>query len=161
MKETRKPRRLRPAPLPAAPEDTSRRAPHLPWRRHAWRVLALWTLVLAAYSNSFRAGLVFDSAKVVSEDARIRSVTPQNLRLILTGGYWQGSTTAGLYRPLTTFSYLLNYAVFGNATRPAGYHWVNFALHAMNVSLVYLLGMLLWRAPATPRAAATSGRTGA
>ena len=84
----------------------------------------------------------------ISRDARIRAVTPQNLRLILTEEYWPGSTTIGLYRPLTTFSYLLNYAVFGNGTDPAGYHWVNLALHGVNVSLVYLLGILVLGAAA-------------
>src|ERR1700728_500267 len=121
MKETRKPRRLRSA-APPTPEASS---------------------IQAAYSNSFQAGLVFDSAAVISEDARVHAVTPQNLRLILTGPYWHGSTTLGLYRPLTTFSYLLNYAIFSNGTDPAGYHWVNLALHGVNVSLVYLLGILV------------------
>jgi tetratricopeptide (TPR) repeat protein len=111
-------------------------------------MLALWALVLAAYSNSFQTGLVFDSAMAITRDARIQAVTPQNLRLILTEEYWHGSTTSGLYRPLTTFSYLLNYAVFGNGTHPAGYHWVNLALHAVNVSLVYLLGLLVFEAAA-------------
>ncbi len=111
-------------------------------------MLALWTLVLAAYSNSFQAGLVFDSAIAISQDPRIQAVTPQNLRLILTEQYWHGSTANGLYRPLTTFSYLLNYAVFGNGTDPAGYHWVNLVLHGVNVSLVYLLGILVFEAAA-------------
>jgi tetratricopeptide (TPR) repeat protein len=113
-------------------------------------MLALWALVLAAYSNSFQTGLVFDSAMVITRDARIQAVTPQNLRLILTEEYWHGSTTSGLYRPLTTFSYLLNYAVFGNGTHPAGYHWVNLGLHAVNVSLVYLLGLLVFEAAPVP-----------
>jgi tetratricopeptide (TPR) repeat protein len=85
---------------------------------------------------------------VISQDARIQAVTPENLRLILTEQYWHGSAAYGLYRPFTTFSYLLNYAVFGNGTNPAGYHWVNIALHAVNVSLVYLLGILVLGAPA-------------
>ena len=91
----------------------------------------------------------------ITRDARIQAVTPQNLRLILTEEYWHGSTTSGLYRPLTTFSYLLNYAVFGNGTHPAGYHWVNLALHGVNVSLVYLLGILVFgrAAPALALAA--------
>jgi tetratricopeptide (TPR) repeat protein len=110
-------------------------------------MLALWALVLAAYSNSFQAGLVFDSSPLILQDARIRAVTPQNLRLILTEDYWHNSTASGLYRPLTTFSYLLNYAVFGNGTDSVGYHWVNIALHGMNVSLVYLLGILVLGAP--------------
>jgi hypothetical protein len=148
MKENRKPRRVRRASQPAAREDSSVGTADRPWRRHAWRILALWALVLAAYSNSFQAGLVFDSATVISQDARIHAVTPQNLRLILTEEYWRGSTTLGLYRPLTTSSYLLNYAVFGNGTHPAGYHWVNLALHGVNVSLVYLLGILVFEAAA-------------
>src|SRR5271157_2151341 len=114
MKETRKPRRLRQAAPPAAREDSSAGTADRAWRRHAWRILALWALVLAAYSNSFQAGLVFDSAAMISQDARIRAVTPQNLRLILTEQYWHSRTISGLYRPFTTASYLLNYAVFGN-----------------------------------------------
>ncbi|MGA2269027.1 MAG: hypothetical protein ABSH44_11215 [Bryobacteraceae bacterium] len=82
MKETRKRRRLRRASQPVAREDSSFRAADRAWRRHAWRMLALWALVLAAYSNSLQAGLVFDSAIVISQDARIRAVTPGNLRLI-------------------------------------------------------------------------------
>jgi tetratricopeptide (TPR) repeat protein len=148
MKENRKPRRVGRASQPAAREAPSGPAAHPAWRRHAWRMAALWALVLAAYSNSFQTGLVFDSAMAITRDARIQAVTPQNLRLILTEEYWHGSTTSGLYRPLTTASYLLNYAVLGNGTHPAGYHWVNFVLHAVNVSLVYLLGILVLGAPA-------------
>jgi protein O-mannosyl-transferase len=143
MKEARKPRRLRKAAPPVAREASSIQSAHPAVRRHAWRILALWALVLATYSNSFQAGLVFDSAAVISADARVHAVTPENLRLILTGPYWHGTTNLGLYRPLTTFSYLLNYAIFGNGTDPAGYHWVNLSLHGMNVSLVYLLGILV------------------
>jgi len=163
MKETRKPPRARQAgPLAPGPDPPKRPVTRLApgprppaWRRHAWRMLALWALVLAAYSNSFQTGLVFDSAMAITHDARIQAVTPQNLRLILTEGYWHGNTTSGLYRPLTTFSYLLNYAVLGNGTQPAGYHWVNLALHAVNVLLVYLLGILVFEesAPALALAA--------
>jgi tetratricopeptide (TPR) repeat protein len=123
-------------------------------------MLALWALVLAAYSNSFQTGLVFDSAMAITRDARIQAVTPRNLGLILTEEYWHGSTTSGLYRPLTTFSYLLNYAVFGNGTQPAGYHWVNFALHGVNVSLVYLLGILVFEAAAPAPALALAALWG-
>ncbi|MGA2114901.1 MAG: tetratricopeptide repeat protein [Bryobacteraceae bacterium] len=147
MRETRKPRRLRRASPPVAREGFSVQAAHPAWRGHAWRMLALWALLLAAYSNSFQAGLVFDNSPVILQDARIRAVTPRNLRLILSEDYWHNSTVSGLYRPLTTLSYLLNYTVFGNGANSAGYHWVNFALHGMNVSFVYLLGILVLGAP--------------
>ncbi len=138
-----------------AREASFNQAAYPAWRRHAFRMAALWALILMAYSNSFQAGLVFDSAAVISEDARVHALTPQNLRLILTEPYWHASSTLGLYRPLTTFSYLMNYAVFGNRIAPAGYHWVNLTIHGVNVSLVYLLGlsMLGTAAPAFALAA--------
>ena len=108
-------------------------------------MLPLWAFALLAYSNSFRAGFALDNAVVVLQDSRIRAATPENLHLILTGEYWYHQMTTGLYRPLTTFSYLLNYATFGNGPHPAGYHWVNFALHAVNIALVYLLGLLVFQ----------------
>lgn len=114
------------------------------WRLHGRCIAALWALVLVAYSNSFRAGLVFDNGQIVSQDPRIRAATADNISLILTEGYWHNSASSGLYRPLTTFSYLLNYSVLGNGERPAGYHWVNLALHGINVSLVYALGILVF-----------------
>jgi tetratricopeptide (TPR) repeat protein len=118
------------------------------WRRHGWRLLAIWGLVFVAYSNSFQAALVFDNASVIGEDFRIQEATPQNIQSILTGRYWYGNNaravTAGLYRPFTTFSYMLNYAVLGNGPRPAGYHGVNFVLHEVNVALVYALGILIF-----------------
>ena len=116
--------------------------------RHGWRLLAISGLVLVAYSNSFHAALVFDNASVIGEDPRIRQATPQNIESILTEKYWYGasgrSLTSGLYRPFTTLSYLLNYAVLGNGSRPAGYHAVNLLLHLLNVALVYALGMVIF-----------------
>jgi len=44
-----------------------------------------------------------------------------------------------MYRPVTTLSYLFNYATVGNSNHPAGYHWVNFFLHAVNVLFVFAL----------------------
>jgi tetratricopeptide (TPR) repeat protein len=113
------------------------------WRRHAIPLLVLWGLALLAYSNSFRGGLIFDNYFVIGQDPRIHQATAENAGLILTRDYWYGTTVSPLYRPLTTFSYLFNYAILGNGAAPAGYHWVNFILHAVNVALVYLLGWLL------------------
>jgi tetratricopeptide (TPR) repeat protein len=120
-------------------------ATRVDWRRHALPILALWAFALLAYSNSFRAGFVFDNDRAILRDARVHAATSENLHLILNEEYWYKTTATLLYRPLTTFSYLLNYAVFGNGPHPAGYHWVNFALHAVNIALVYLLGLLLFQ----------------
>ena len=61
---------------------------------------------------------------------------------------------SGLYRPLTTLSLLFNYAVLGNRTRPAGYHLMNWILHAVNATLVYLLALRLLKQIAPAFAAA-------
>src|ERR1035441_100332 len=109
-------------------------ATRVDWRRHALPILALWAFALLEYSNSFRAGFVFDNDRAILRDARVHAATSENLHLILNEEYWYKTTATLLYRPLTTFSYLLNYAVFGNGPLPAGYHWVNFALHAVNIA---------------------------
>lgn len=115
------------------------------WRRRALPVLALWGLALIAYCDCFRAGLAFDNAAAIREDSRIQAVTLQNIHLVLTQEYWYNRTVTGLYRPVTTLSFLVNYTLLGNGPRPAGYHWVNFALHALNIMLVYFLGLALFR----------------
>ena len=111
---------------------------------HGWAILILGIVVLLAYSNSFRAGLIFDNSVLLSQDPRIHAFSPHNLSLILTKGYWYNRPETGLYRPLTTFSFLLNYVAFGNGPQPASYHWVNLALHEINVLLVYALGLLVF-----------------
>ncbi len=113
------------------------------WREHAWPLAALALLALLAYSNSFRDGFAWDNAAIILRDTRIRQATAQNAHLIWTQEYWYNITTTGLYRPITTFSFLLNYAILGNSERPAGYHWVNFGLHTANLVLVYFLGLLV------------------
>lgn len=116
---------------------------HRAWRTHAWRLLAIWGLLLIAYLNSFQSGLVFDNASIIGRDPRIRQATVQNIEAILTRGYRHNNPNDGLYRPLTTFTYFLNYAVLGDGPHPAGYHWVNLGLQAVNIALVYALGITL------------------
>ena len=113
--------------------------------RHALAILGFWAFALLAYSNSFRAGFVFDNERAILRDSRVQAATAENARLILTQDYSYQNSSSGLYRPLTTFSYLLNYAILGGGAHPAGYHWVNFVLHAVNILLVYWLGLLLFQ----------------
>jgi hypothetical protein len=108
-------------------------------------MLLLWLFALIAYSNSFENGLIFDSNSAIVQDSRVWSATPENLKALVTQDYWYAEKTTGLYRPLTKISYLFNYAVLGSGPNPASYHWVNFALHAINILLVYWLGLLLLR----------------
>ena len=115
--------------------------PNTNWRARA----ALVAIALAAYITSFGLGLAQDSKTIVTADSRLQSVTTANVGLILTKNYWWPKGGDGLYRPVTTLSYLFNYSVLGNGPNAAGYHVVNFLLHAMNVCLLYQLGLLIFR----------------
>ena len=111
-----------------------------------WLVMAaLLAIALVAYANSFGLGLAQDSKAILAQDARIRDLSPANLKLIFEKNYWWPKTGDGLYRPVTTVSFLFNYAVLGNGPNPTGYHIANFLLHAINICLVYELALLLFR----------------
>jgi tetratricopeptide (TPR) repeat protein len=115
-------------------------------RLRQWMVvLALCAVTLLAYSNSFSAGFTFDNKGLLLQDPRIREATARNLGLIFQKTYWWPYGESGLYRPITTLSYLFNYSTLGNGEQPAGYHWINFLLHAGNVLLVYALALRLMR----------------
>src|SRR5262245_33982247 len=93
------------------------------WKRPALEA-ALVLLALLAYSNSFDAGFTLDNHGIL-RDPRVQQATAQNVRLIFSHGYWWPNGEAGLYRPLTTLTYLFNHAILGDGNQPGGYHWVN------------------------------------
>lgn len=99
--------------------------------------IALVLLTLLAYSNSFDGALLLDAKGLILNDPRIREASAENLGLIASHSYWWPNGESGLYRPFTTFTYLLNYSAGGAA--PAGYHWFNFLLHVVNVLVVFAL----------------------
>ena len=109
---------------------------------------ALTLLAVAAYANSFQSGFPLDNKALILEDARVHEATRANVDLILNHSYWWPIGESGLYRPVTTLSYLFNYAILGNGDRPFGYHVVNFSLHVVNVLLVYGLSRRLISTPA-------------
>lgn len=113
--------------------------------RHQIAAILLCVAALLAFSNSFNAGFALDNKPILLQDPRIRAATMENVAQIWRHTYWWPSGEAGLYRPLTTFSYLWNYAILGSQQDPAGYHWVNFFVHALNVLLVYALSNRLLR----------------
>lgn len=124
------------APAPSPPGSS---AATVSWRTLLLAGLGLGLVVLLAYGNSFSAGLTLDNTVIIGRDPRIRAWTLHNLGLILTENYWWPYAASDLYRPLTTLSYLFNYAVLGNGVHVAGYHWINFVLHWANAWLVLVV----------------------
>lgn len=109
-----------------------------------WLPAALLAVItILAYSNSLDLGVALDGRGIIHGDPRIREASLQNLSLILHTDYWWPSSVDRLYRPLTTASFLFNYAVLGNGQDPAGYHWLNLLLHLINMLLVYRLAELV------------------
>src|SRR5258706_14206441 len=115
-----------------------------PQRRYWLAGLALIVLTLLAFSNSFSAGLALDNQLLITGDPRIRDTSAGNVSQIFQHTFWWPNGEAGIYRPFTTLSFLFNYAILGNGAAPAGYHWINFLLHAINVLLVFGLSLRLF-----------------
>src|SRR5712692_9504485 len=115
---------------------TARRAPRaLTPRRIA---ILIFVAAWAVYLNSLGGQFVFDDTSIIQNNPQIRSLGITNLQHIFGSHYWQTvAGQGGLYRPVVILSYALNYAVGG--FDPAGYHFVNVLLHALNSVLVFLI----------------------
>lgn len=131
--------------LTPSPEVRSRPA-HV-WRRHALLLSLIFAVTLLAYANSFRTGFPLDN-RLLLEDPRLAAVTRENLNLIFTQDYAYPLVVGGVYRPVTTLTYLFNYAILGSRANPVTYHWVNMALHWLSIALVYLLALRVLRVTA-------------
>ena len=104
--------------LPAGSKPGAVKLPFRPPidRRHAL-VGVVILLALFTYSNSFRAPFLMDNAEILS-DTRLHSATSANIARIVNGPYHQAIIT-NLYRPLTSLSYMYNYAERNGARTPA------------------------------------------
>ncbi len=139
---SRRQRRGGTTPLPPAPPRPPL-WPALGLRRHLALIAALGAAALLAYADSFGTGFALDNRFLLLEDPRLRQASAENVKLILLLDYWWPKATSGLFRPVTTLSYLLDYAVLGHAGRPAGWHVVNLLLHWGNATCVYFLALTL------------------
>jgi tetratricopeptide (TPR) repeat protein len=103
---------------------------------------------IVVYANSLLNGFALDDVFIVQNNARVHQLAHQGA--IWLTPYWPGyGTQLGLYRPLTIFSFAIEWAVGGGA--PWVFHGVNILLHAL-VSLLVLA--LLGRIVARPAALA-------
>ena len=103
---------------------------------------SLLLLCLLAYANSVGNGFVFDDTPIIVENS---FVTDRGSILeIFNTPYWL-QPAAGLYRPITLFSFHLNHALDG--LNPLGFHLTNIVLHMIVVTLLHGLGIRLGLAP--------------
>jgi len=117
---------------------------------------AAWTLIAGAilivgicFANSLPNGFILDDYQIVNVNPAIRSIAP--LQLLKTP-YWGEKSDSGIYRPLTIFSYSLEYPLWHRWA--GGYRLTNWLLHAINGLLVFVLARALLQANAAAYAAA-------
>ena len=128
-----------------APEKPKLKLPSAAWMKQLYVAVALFVVTLGAYSNSFRTGFPLDNDPLILQDPRVHAVTSENISEIISHSAWFVPPEKGLYRPLTTLTYLFNYAALGNADQSAGYHYINFLIHFLNVLLCYALALMVLR----------------
>jgi tetratricopeptide (TPR) repeat protein len=101
--------------------------------RPAIGALAVAVLALLLFAPALRNGFAYDDVPIILGDSRLPSFA---LGQIFTRGWWQDADLA-LYRPLTTLSFALDWALAPGSA--AWFHFVNVLLHAATCVLVYLL----------------------
>ena len=99
---------------------------------------------IVVYANTLQNRPVLDDGWVIFDNSLIKSLS--NVLTIFGQPYNAAlpGENAGVYRPVTTLSYAINYAFGG--PNVLGYHLVNIALHVLCCLLVLELGSLLWSA---------------
>ena len=103
----------------------------------------LTAVALAAfltYFNTLGNGFVLDDFGLILFNDAVRAF---DAAFLLTSDYWAGyeGRVSGLYRPLITLSFALEFHLWGE--RPEFFHLTNTLLHAANALLVYSLGRCL------------------
>lgn len=95
------------APADMPPTDVVRKV-SLPWQFLVAILLGL--LVWITYSNSFQSLWTLDNKYIIQLDPRNKLATYENVGLVWTQDYWWPKGISGLYRPIPTLTYLLNWA---------------------------------------------------
>ena len=113
--------------------------------------LLIAALALLLYAGTLDNAFVFDDHTAIRDNPLVHRTDPIE---IFTTDYWSGyhADRSGLYRPLTTLSYALQYQLFG--PDPFSYHLLNILLHALTALLLYRLVLDLMPKPAPALAAA-------
>jgi Tfp pilus assembly protein PilF len=87
------------------------------------------------YANAAGNGFALDDTALVRDNPLIRGLG--KVPSLFASDYWEPEAKVGLYRPLVTTSYALNFALGGR--EPGGYHLANLGLHALVCVLVWAL----------------------
>jgi len=102
--------------------------------------LILAAVTFAVYFNSLKSPFIWDDEALIIKNPLIRS--PVLSPKILTSDLYSGVfATSNFYRPLQTFSYWMDFHLWG--LKPFGYHLTNILLQIIVSSLVFILICIL------------------
>jgi protein O-mannosyl-transferase len=100
-----------------------------------WEAALLVAVVAAGvYANSLDGALIYDDTNAIVRNTRVQALDP--VAIFTQPSWWREGFGRG-WRPVTTLSFAVDYAVHGLA--PRGYHLVNVALHAGVSALVLVV----------------------
>ncbi|MBI2615779.1 MAG: hypothetical protein HYW52_08910 [Gemmatimonadetes bacterium] len=116
----------------------------MPWLTGTRAVWLSAALACALYLPALRNGWALDDHPLIRLNPAAHSLGAAVGALFAP--YWppEGDYSPGLYRPLTTLTYALDWVISGG--RPFWFHLVNLVLHGLATALVALVA-LRWLAP--------------
>lgn len=105
------------------------------------------TLILAAaigavYFRTLDNPFIWDDQYLIRNNYFIQNWS--NLKLLFSRLYFTQPIELS-YRPVTTFTYFVNYALWG--LQPAGWHFFNLAIHFLNALVFFAIAARLTRRP--------------
>jgi len=101
-----------------------------------WGAVCLIVIaVLLAYSNSFSSPFIYDDDAVIGANPTIASLWPIGLFQNIPEGVNSGTLHVIFSRPITNWTFALNYALGG--MDPFGYHIFNVLMHISSAILIF------------------------
>ena len=121
----------------------------------SWMIPTLALAVIAAFWAGLAGGFVFDDLTLVARDPLLRDLG--RLPELLTKPLWSGlpelsgseAATIGHWRPLTSLTLALGYALAGSPSSPLLFHLISLLLHALGTFAAFRLALRIFPASAT------------
>jgi protein O-mannosyl-transferase len=105
-------------------------------------IVFLFITIVVSYHRTINDPFVWDDPILVTQNQFIQKL--DNLKKLFTRDYFTQKIEIS-YRPVNTFTFFIDYAVWGNRT--PGYHLENILLHFFNSLLLFALLARLLRKP--------------
>lgn len=96
-------------------------------------IILIFTFLI--YINTIQNGFVYDDRYTILKNSYLKDI--KNIKNLFNLKYFEISGAEQTYRPVVTFTYFIDYAMWGE--KPTGYHFVNVLLHIITAIVIYFL----------------------